>query len=122
LQALERAAALREPPPGWLHHSDRGCQYTGTAYQTRLAELGAVVSMSRRGNCWDNAPVESGFGTIKTEKLHRQRFHTMQELRHAISTYIHGFYNPKRFHKHNNNQSPDQAEQAFHNNQQRLAS
>ncbi|MBO0796463.1 MAG: DDE-type integrase/transposase/recombinase, partial [Ktedonobacteraceae bacterium] len=66
-RALDMALARRCPLPGLLHHSDRGCQYTSRAYQRRLEQAGMIVSMSRKGNCWDNAVGESFFGTLKEE-------------------------------------------------------
>lgn len=71
--ALQRAQALRQPAPGLLHHSDRGSQYASRAYQAVLAAHGLTGSMSRVGNCWDNAVVESFFGTLKRELVDRTR-------------------------------------------------
>lgn len=119
-EALRQAAATRWVSPGWLHHSDRGSQYTSHRYQEQLRSMGAVVSMSRKGNCWDNAPVESFFGTIKQELLHRQSWSGLNAVRAAVSDYIHNFYNPVRIHAHNHNVSPLQAELDF-NQQQRVA-
>ena len=76
LKALEAALGHRRPGPGLLHHSDRGRQYASGDFQARLAASGILCSMSRRGNCWDNAPVESFFGTLKQELVHRCRFGT----------------------------------------------
>ena len=118
--ALDRAVALRSLSSGWMHHSDRGSQYTSDRYQKRLKSMGAVVSMSRKGECWDNAPVESFFGALKQELLHRQTWHSLEEVRAAITDYILNFYNPLRLHSHNNNLSPVQAELEYHQ-QQRVA-
>ena len=118
--ALERAVAVRSVSPGFLHHSDRGSQYTSHSYQQRLAELGAIVSMSRKGNCWDNAPVESFFGTLKQERLHAMTLHGLHDAKTAVSDYILNFYNPIRIHSHNNYKSPVQAELEYHL-QQRVA-
>jgi putative transposase len=64
LESLNRALSVREPSSGWIHHSDRGSQYASGAYQTRLSQAGGVCSMSRKGDCWDNAVVESFFGNL----------------------------------------------------------
>jgi len=116
------STSSREPQSGWLHHSDRGSQYASGAHQARLSELGGVASMSRRGNCWDNAPVESFFGTLKTERLNRRSLQSLEQVKNAVSTYIHGFYNPKRIHSHNQGLSPDHAERNHQALHQRLAS
>jgi putative transposase len=96
LTALERALALRGPAA--LHHSDRGSQYASADYQAVLAGRGIVCSMSRRGNCYDNAVVESFFATLKRELLDRQRWPTRREVGWALSKYIDGWYNPHRRH------------------------
>ena len=119
-ETLMRAASVRSVSPGWMHHSDRGCQYTSHRYQARLRSMDAVVSMSRKGNCWDNAPVESFFGTIKQELLHQQTWRGLREVRAVVSDYIHNFYNPVRIHAHNHYVSPVQAELDF-NQQLRVA-
>src|SRR5262249_31935622 len=82
--ALEMALIHRRPEPGFLHHSDRGVQYAGDAYQTLLAQNGAVCSMSRKGNCWDNAAVESFFNTLKTGLGHDVDFTSREEATAAI--------------------------------------
>ena len=96
--ALRRALAQRRPAPGLLHHSDRGTHYTGTEYQTLLAAAGLAVSMSRRGDCWDNAVVESFFATLKTELVHEARWTTRAEATAALAAYIEGWYNRRRRH------------------------
>ena len=98
LTAWQRATALRRPPPGLLHHSDRGSIYAGHAYQDALARQQAVGSMSRRGNCWDNAVVESFFATLKRGLVHRQSWATRSSLTRALVDYIEGWYNPERRH------------------------
>ena len=107
--ALKRALVVRKPSPGWIHHSDRGSQYCSRLYQEQLREAGARVSMSRRGNCWDNAVVESFFRTLK-EELAPARWKTEAACREAIGTWIHSFYNSTRFHSFNGQQSPDDKE------------
>lgn len=99
LTALEMALRHRRVSAGLLHHSDRGCQYGATLYQQRLVSLGIRCSMSRPGNCWDNAVVESFFATLKTELLAGEpAYRTRQEARTAIFEYVEGFYNRIRRH------------------------
>ncbi len=96
--ALRMAVAQRHPEAGLLHHSDRGTEFTCNRYQAALQELGIEVSMSRTGNCWDNAAMESFFATLAKECTNRLRFQTRQEARSAIFEYIECFYNPIRLH------------------------
>jgi len=105
-QALEMALQHRGRPTGLLHHSDRGCQYGAMIYQQRLLALNIQCSMSRPGNCWDNAVVESFFATLKTELIHQRSFATRQEARAEIFAYVEGFYNPRRRHSSLGYQSP----------------
>jgi putative transposase len=98
LRALNRAIALRRPSPGAIHHSDRGSQYCSDVYQARLGELGFLVSMSGKGNCYDNAAVETFFKTIKSELIWRTVFMSRNQAEIAIAGYIDGFYNPVRRH------------------------
>lgn len=119
LESLERALAVREPPSGWIHHSDRGSQYASCAYQARLSQAGGRTSMSRKGDCWDNAVVESFFGTLKTE-LEKEVWSSHHEAREAIQEYINEFYNPIRRHSANGYLSPNQQEWRFRQDQ-RLA-
>lgn len=81
-----------------LHHSDQGSQYTSDTFQRLLAEHGIECSMSRRGDCWDNAAMESFFSTLKTERLNRRMYRTRDEVRADVFDYIERFYNPKRRH------------------------
>ena len=96
--ALEHALNQREVGVAPLHHSDRGSQYASHEYRELLAKHGITCSMSRKGNCWDNAVAESFFGTLKQELLHRRRWPTKQEAHAAIFHYIEVFYNRKRRH------------------------
>lgn len=96
--ALQRAIALRQPPPGCIHHADRGSQYYSEAYRQLLSAHGFIVSMSRKGNCWDNAVTVSFFKTLKAELLWRQACMTRQDVEQAITSYINDFYNPQRLH------------------------
>ncbi len=97
-QALTMALATRAPTAGLLHHSDRGSQYAATSYQRVLDEYGLIPSMSRKGNCWDNACVESFFGTLKRELVYHRRYVTREEARQDIFEYIEVFYNRQRRH------------------------
>lgn len=98
VEALLLARGRRLPGAGLLHHSDRGSQYASEEYRARLAEAGAQASMSRRGDCYDNAAVESFFGTLKTELVHGRRYATRAEARSDIFEYIEVFYNRERRH------------------------
>ena len=98
LQALNRAVALRNPPPGLIHHTDRGSQYCSHNYQKRLRQLGFKPSMSGRGNCYDNAVVETFFKTLKAELIWRNKWQTRDEVTQALFKYINGFYNTRRRH------------------------
>ena len=113
LQALGMAVGRREPTEGLLHHSDRGCQYTSTDYRGALDKLGVVVSMSRKGNCWDNAVAESFFSTLKTELVHRQRWANRLELRSAVFEYIEVFYNRRRLHSSIGYKTPAEVESDY---------
>ncbi len=98
LSALEKALAVRKAKPGLIHHSDRGSQYCSALYRAKLEDNGIAASMSGKGNCYDNAMVESFFKTLKTEMIWRTRFTTRTEAVNAIARYIDGFYNPSRRH------------------------
>jgi putative transposase len=104
--ALQMALHRRQPQPGLLHHSDRGSQYAATAYQQHLRAAGITGSMSRRGNCWDNACVESFFGTLKRELIHHRQYHTREEATQEIFEYLEVFYNRQRRHSTLGYQSP----------------
>lgn len=95
--ALEMALGWREPPPGLVHHSDRGSQYAAHGYRTVLAKRGITVSMSRKGDCWDNAPMESANATVKVECVHGETFATRAEAALALVEFI-GYYNTERLH------------------------
>jgi putative transposase len=97
-QALTMAVATRTPRAGLLHHSDRGSQYAATSYQHLLGEHGITTSMSRKGNCWDNACVESFFGTLKRELVYHRHYATREDATQDIFEYIEVFYNRKRRH------------------------
>jgi transposase InsO family protein len=97
-RALTMALANRTPTAGLLHHSDRGSQYAATRYQRLLGEHGITPSMSRTGNCWDNACVESFFGTLKRELVYHRHYATREDAKRDIFEYIEVFYNRKRRH------------------------
>lgn len=97
-QALTMALANRTPTAGLLHHSDRGSQYAAARYQQVLATHGITTSMSRTGNCWDNACVESFFGTLKRELVYHRHYATREDATQDIFEYIEVFYNRKRRH------------------------
>ncbi len=96
--ALKMAIKRRRPPVGLIHHSDRGRQYCSTDFQKLLGVNGMHCSMSRKGNCWDNAPMESFFHTMKTELVYLTRYETRAQARQDIFEYIEVFYNRKRIH------------------------
>jgi putative transposase len=98
MDALLMAILRRGRPEAALHHSDQGSQYTSEDFQRLLESHGITCSMSRRGNCWDNAAMESFFSTLKTERLGRRQYRTRNELRADVFDYIERFYNPKRRH------------------------
>jgi len=111
VKALKEAVQDRCPEAGWMHHSDQGSQYACGDYQQVLGKANAVVSMSRKGDCWDNAMAESFFGTFKKELIHREKFQTRQQAVSAIFEYIEVFYNRKRRHSKLGYQSPVEFEQ-----------
>jgi transposase InsO family protein len=111
--ALRNALTQRRPEVGLLHHSDRGCQYTSGSYRALLSSHGITVSMSRRGNCWDNAVAESFFATLKIELVHRGRWQTRLQLRNAVFEYINVFYNRRRLHSSIDYKTPAEVEQEY---------
>jgi putative transposase len=113
LKALEMAIGRRGPDAKLLHHSDRGCQYTSADYRAALDAIGAEVSMSRKGNCWDNAVAESFFATLKTELVHRSKWATKLELRAAVFEYIELYYNRRRLHSTLGYKTPAQVESDY---------
>jgi len=113
LDALVMAIKRRCPGPGLIHHSDRGSQYASDDFQALLAKHSIRCSMSRKGNCWDNAPAESFFGTLKQELVFHQRYHTRQQARQNLFDYIERFYNRRRLHSKLGYLSPAQFEEAY---------
>jgi putative transposase len=106
LEALNQALRSRHPRRGLVHHSDRGSPYASDEYRAALADAGVVASMSRTGDCWDNAVAESFFATLRAEHLDHERYGTRTEATMSIGDYIEGFYNPQRRHSHVGNISP----------------
>jgi len=111
--ALKMAQARKQPAKGLLHHSDRGSQYASAEYQQLLKDHGMQVSMSRKGDCWDNAPMESFFHTLKTELTHHKQYQTREEAKRDIFEYIEVFYNRERLHSSLGYQSPLEFEAQF---------
>ena len=111
-RALDRALFERGRPEGLLHHSDRGCQYTSNAYQKKLEDNGLIVSMSGKGNCWDNAVAESFFATLKVEL--GDSFSSRRAAHDALFDYIEVFYNRQRRHTTIGGISPVEAEARFY--------
>lgn len=104
------AVERQRPAPGLIHHSDRGIQYAAEAYRSALARSGITPSMSRKGDCWDNAPMESFFHTLKTERVHHRVYATRDHARRDLFGYIESFYNPRRLHSSLGYISPAEAE------------
>jgi putative transposase len=98
LAALNMAISTRRPDPDLIHHSDRGVQYASADYRSALQSASMQASMSRRADCWDNAPMESFFHTLKTEQIHHQQYATREHAKSDIFAYIEGFYNRTRRH------------------------
>ncbi|OTP69547.1 Mobile element protein [Caballeronia sordidicola] len=96
MQALFRAVTSHRPPPGLIQHTDRGSQYCAHAYQKLLKQFGMQASMSRRGNCFDNAPIESFWGSLKNELVYHRKFATRDQASKEITEYIEIFYNRQR--------------------------
>jgi putative transposase len=105
--ALQMALHHRHPTQGLLHHSDRGVQYASDDYQHQLSRHGIVVSMSKTGDCWDNAMMESFWATLKRELIYEQKYKTRHEASASIFEYIEVFYNRKRMHSSLGYKSPE---------------
>ena len=93
LAALRMAIAVQRPGTGLIHHSDRGVQYASAEYRNAMQSAGFRASMSRKADCYDNAPMESFFHTLKTELVHHRQYATREQARRDIFAYIEGFYN-----------------------------
>lgn len=110
--AVLMAIWQRKPPKGLVWHTDRGSQYCAASHAKIIKQHGIIQSMSRKGNCWDNAVAESFFHTIKTELIYQTKFETREEAKHVIFEYIEVFYNRIRMHSTNDYLSPIQYEEA----------
>lgn len=116
IKALNMAIYQRRPGKGLIHHSDRGCQYASYLYQNTLQKHGIICSMSRKGNCWDNAVMESFFHTLKTELVNHRRYQLRSQAKREIFEYIEVFYNRFRSHSSIGYVSPE-----FYENQRKVA-
>ncbi len=112
VQALQMAFWRRKPPPGLLHHSDRGSQYASREYRQHLAVMKMEQSMSRKGNCWDNSPTERFFRSLKHEQLNYEKFKTQEAAKLSVIDYL-AFYNGRRSHSTLGYQSPIEFERKF---------
>ncbi len=110
IAAPAMAIQRQKPPPGLTHHSGRGSQYAAAGYRKVHDAAGMIQSMSRKGNCWDNAPMESCFGTLKTELVHQACYKTRDAARHDVFACIEGYYNRQRLHSALGYITPGQAE------------
>src|SRR5699024_948154 len=106
ITALKRAMITQPPTKGLIHHSDRGSQYASNDYQELLRENGMITSMSRKGNCYDNACIESFHGIIKRELIFHENYKTRNQAKRTHFEYIVSFYNYKRIHSTNQYKSP----------------
>jgi len=114
MRSLLKAVATKRPPAGLIHHSDRGSQYCAHDYMKLLERLNITASMSRRGNCWDNAPMESFWGTLKNELVYHRRYATREQAIREITEYIEVFYNRQRRQARLGYLSPAAYEQKFY--------
>jgi putative transposase len=112
--ALDKAYAQKKPQPGLIHHSDRGSQYASLEYREKLKNYGMVASMSRKGNCYDNACIESFHSILKREMIYLEKPKTKTEARQQIYWFIEFWYNRKRIHSHLNYLSPDRFESQYY--------
>jgi putative transposase len=111
--ALKSAYWRRKPAPGLIAHTDRGSQYASDRYRALIKEFRMTQSMSQRGNCWDNAPMESFFKTLKVERIYQLRYGTRAQARLDIVNWIEGFYNLRRMHSSIDYQTPVAAESSL---------
>ncbi len=118
LNALEMALLLRRPDADFIHHSDQGSQYTDQKYQMLLKDHGIQASMNGAGTWYDNAPMESFFGTLKSELVHHRAYQARNEAKVDVFYYIESFYNRRRLHSALDYLSPDEYEQLFYQQQE----
>jgi putative transposase len=116
LDALTMAYWRRRPTSVLKLHSDQGSQYNSRSFSRLLKQLNIEPSMSRRGNCWDNAVAESFFSNLKKEKIRRKYYKDREEAKAEIFNYIEMFYNPKRRHTHNSRKSPNEIDKLYFEN------
>ena len=121
IDALRAAYWRKKPPPGLLHHSDRGSQYCSGTYRALQVSYKMKASMSRKGDCWDNAPMESFFGALKTECLHHFKFKTRDHARQVVFDYIEVFYNRIRRHATIQNHAPADYANQFYKHELQIA-
>lgn len=112
-RALSMAFELRSKPQGVLFHSDQGCHYTSQTYRQLLWRYRIEQSMSRRGNCWDNAPMERFFRSLKTEWVPTIGYHNFTDAEDSITDYLIGYYSQTRPHRHNKGLAPNVAERRY---------
>ena len=112
IDALKQAIGRTNPPRGVICHSDRGVQYASKKYRSLLKKYGFNQSMSRKGDCWDNAPMESFFGTLKTELIYHEDYRTRAEARYSIFDYVETFYNKIRLHSKLGYDTPENYEKS----------
>ena len=113
LDAFQKAIESRGRPKGLIFHSDQGIQYASENYKQLLSKYGVTQSMSRKGNCYDNAPMESFFHTLKTEMISHEKFSTRKEAEYAVRSYIEDFFIRNRLHSSLNYKSPKEFESSF---------
>jgi putative transposase len=113
--ALKRAVARRQPPPGLIFHSDRGSEFAAASFREELKNIGAIQSMSRKGNCWDNAVAESFFSTLEFEGPSTTTWRDVDAAEPALFRFIEAYYNTTRLHSYNDYRSPIEAETAHRN-------
>lgn len=113
IAALKMAYKRQKPGPGLIHHSDRGVQYASFEYQILLNKYQMTGSMSRKGNCYDNACIESFHGILKRELVYQTKYKTRQEAKDSLFEYIEFFYNSKRIHSTLDYHTPNEFERLF---------
>jgi transposase InsO family protein len=113
LAALDMAIARQRPAPGLTHHSDRGVQFAAHEYRKRVQQHGMLCSMSRKGDCWDNAPMESFYATLKGELVEQRDYLTRDEARADVFQFLEGWYNKRRLHSALGYITPEQKVAAF---------